>query len=225
MICDGDKPVAIAGIMGGLETEITEKTTRVMLESANFRAERIRRTSTRLGLRTDASQRYEKTQPPANVKVGTERILKLVEESGVPFKVESRFSLAGDLHEETRYIELAPGRMNKLVGVDFPQERVLEILRSIQFEPEYLEDGTLRVGVPAFRSAKDISIEEDIVEEVTRIFGFDNIKPTLPVAPLRPLFVEEYIKLEHRARRLLASGYGFLEGLFFSNLHGHRCSI
>ena len=211
MICDGNKPVAIAGVMGGLETEITEKTTRVMLESANFRAERIRKTSGRLNLRTDASQRYEKTQPPANVKVGTERILNLLEESGVPFKVETRYSLAGDLQDETRYIELAPGRMNALVGVDFPQEKTLEILRSIQFEADFLPDGTLRVGVPSFRSKKDISIEEDIVEEVTRIFGFDNIEPVLPVAPLKPLFVEEYIKLEHRARRMLAAGYGFLE--------------
>ena len=211
MICDGDKPVALAGIMGGLETEITGKTTRVMLESANFNAARIRRTSQRLDLRSDASQRYEKTQPPANCKVGTERILKLVEESGVEFKVETRYSVAGDLHDKVRYIELPPGRMNKLVGVDFPQEKTLEILRSIQFEADFLPDGTLRVGVPPFRSEKDISIEEDIVEEVTRIFGFDNIEPVMPVAPLRPLHVDEYIRLEHRARRLLASAYGFLE--------------
>ncbi len=211
MICDGDKPIAIAGIMGGLETEVTDKTTRVMLESANFRAARIRRTSGRLDLRTDASQRYEKTQPPANVKVGTERILKLVEESGVEYKVESKFSLAGDLQDSMRYIELPPGRMNMLVGVDFPQEKTLEILRSIQFEADFLPDGTLRVGVPPFRSAKDISIQEDIVEEVTRIFGFDNIQPVLPSSPLKPLHVEEYIRLEHRARRLLAAGYGFLE--------------
>ncbi len=211
MICDGQKPVAIAGIMGGLETEITSKTTRVMLESANFKAARIRRTAQRLDLRTDASQRYEKTQPPANVKVGTERILKLVEGSGVDFEVQTRFSVAGDLHDKTRYIELPPGRMNKLVGVDFPQEKTLEILRSIQFEADFLPDGTLRVGVPPFRSEKDISIEEDIVEEVTRIFGFDNIQPVLPVSPLRPLHVEEYIRMEHRARRLLALAYGFLE--------------
>ncbi len=211
MICDGDKPVAIAGIMGGLETEITEKTTRVMLESANFRAERIRKTSGRLNLRTDASQRYEKTQPPANTKVGTERILKLVEDSGVPFKVETRLSVAGDLHDKTRYVTLPPGRMNALVGVDFPKEKTLEILRSIQFEPEFLPDGSLRVGIPSFRSEKDISIEEDIVEEVTRIFGFDNIEPVLPKAPIKPLHVEEYIRLEHRARRLLAAAFGFLE--------------
>lgn len=211
MICDGDKPVAIAGIMGGLETEITAKSTRVMLESANFRAARIRRTSQRLDLRTDASQRYEKTQPPANCKVGAERILKLVEESGVKYTVETRYSLAGDLHDKVRYIELPPGRMNKLVGVDFPPEKTLEILRSIQFEADFLPDGALRVGVPSFRSEKDISIEEDIVEEVTRIFGFDNIQPVLPSSPIKPLHVEEYIRLEHRARRLLAAGYNFLE--------------
>ncbi len=211
MICDGDKPVAIAGIMGGLETEITEGTTRVMLESANFQAARIRKTSQRLDLRTDASQRYEKTQPPANCKVGTERILKLVEESGAKFKVETRYSLAGDLHDEMRYIELPQGRMNKLVGVDFPPEKTLEILRSIQFEADFLPDGTLRVGVPPFRSEKDISIEEDIVEEVTRIFGFDNIEPVMPSAPLSPLHVDDYIRLEHRAQRLLASSYGFYE--------------
>ncbi|MDD3588945.1 MAG: phenylalanine--tRNA ligase subunit beta [Thermoguttaceae bacterium] len=211
MICDGDKPVAVAGVMGGLETEITGTTTRVVLESANFRSERIRKTAGRLNLRTDASQRYEKSQPPANTKVGAERILKLLEESGTPFKVETSFSLAGDLHDETRYIELAPGRMNTLVGVDFPEDKTLEILRSIQFEAEFLEDGTLRVGVPPFRSKKDISIEEDIVEEVTRIFGFDNIEPVLPTAPVEPLFVEEYIRLEHRMRRMLAAGYGFLE--------------
>ncbi|MCF0233529.1 MAG: phenylalanine--tRNA ligase subunit beta, partial [Thermoguttaceae bacterium] len=211
MICDGAKPVAIAGIMGGLATEVTPKTTKIMLESANFSAARIRRTGQRLDLRTEASQRYEKTQPPANVKVGTERILKLVEESGVKFHVETRFSMAGDLCDKVRYIELAPGRMNKLIGVDFPNDKVLEILRSIEFEADFLPSGALRVGVPPFRSAKDISIEEDIVEEVTRIFGFDNIAPVLPSAPLKPLHVDEYIRMEHRARRLLAGAYGFLE--------------
>lgn len=211
MICDGAKPVAVAGIMGGLETEITGESTRVMLESANFRAARIRKTAQRLDLRTDASQRYEKTQPPANVKVGTERILKLVEESGVDFTVETRYSVAGDLQDSVRYIELAPGRMNKLVGIDLSQEKILEILRSIEFEADFLADGTLRVGVPPFRSAKDVSIEEDIVEEVTRIFGFDNIPAILPEAPLKPLHVDEYIRMEHRARRLLAGAYGFLE--------------
>ncbi|MDO5567123.1 MAG: phenylalanine--tRNA ligase subunit beta, partial [Planctomycetia bacterium] len=120
LICQGDKPIAIAGIMGGLETEVTDGTTRILLESANFNAARVRRTAGRLDLRTDAAQRYEKSQPPYNVKVGTERILKLVAESGVEFKVESCFSLAGDLCDKVRTIILPPGRLNHLAGIDFP---------------------------------------------------------------------------------------------------------
>ncbi|MDO4586375.1 MAG: phenylalanine--tRNA ligase subunit beta [Planctomycetia bacterium] len=211
MICDDEKPIAIAGIMGGLETEVTPKTTRIMLESANFQAARIRRTVGRLDLRTDASQRYEKSQPPANVKIGTERILQLIEESGTMFKVESRFSLAGDLDDSCRTIRLAPGRLNALAGIDFSQETISSILSSIGFSPVFEADGTLNVNVPSFRSRKDISIPEDIVEEVMRIYGFDNIPPVMPKMPLKPLFIEKSIKMEHKARRLLATAFGFLE--------------
>lgn len=211
MICDGEKPIAIAGIMGGEETEVTDKTTRILLESANFRSARIRVSVGRLDLRTDASQRYEKSQPPANVKVATERILQLIEESGIKFHVESRFSLAGDLADSIRTIFIKPGRLNHLAGIDFPQETVLSILRSIGFEADFQPDQSLKVGIPPFRSAKDISIEEDIVEEVMRLYGFDNIPPVLPKLPLKPLFVEKSIRMDHKAQRLLSTAYGFME--------------
>ena len=211
MICDGAKPVAIAGIMGGLETEVTPKTTRMMLESANFKSGRIRRTAGRLDLRTDASQRYEKSQPPANVRIAAERILYLIAESGTPFEIETRFSYSGDLDDGVRKILLPPGRLNALAGIDFPNETVLSILRSIQFEADFLDDGTLRVGVPPFRSRKDISIPEDIVEEVMRLYGFDNIPPVLPQMSLTPLHIEERIKLQHRAQRFMSASAGFLE--------------
>ncbi|MDO5553651.1 MAG: phenylalanine--tRNA ligase subunit beta [Planctomycetia bacterium] len=211
MICDGPKPIAIAGIMGGLETEVTAKTTRIVLESANFKSARIRKTAGRLDLRTDASQRYEKSQPPYNVKTGTERIMHLMAESGIPLKVESRFSLAGNLAGEVREILLPPGRLNALAGIDFPNQTILDILHSIEFQAEFLADGSLKIGVPPFRSAKDISIPEDIVEEVMRLYGFDNIPPVLPRLSLAPLHVEKYIRMEHKARRLLATAYGFHE--------------
>jgi phenylalanyl-tRNA synthetase beta chain len=211
MICDGEKPIAIAGIMGGLETEVTPKTTRIVLESANFKSARIRKTAGRLDLRTDASQRYEKSQPPANVKKAAERILYLIAESAIPFEVESRFSLRGDLDDEIREILLPPGQLNALAGIEFPDETVLEILRSIRFEAELLDDGTLRVGVPPFRSRKDISIPADIVEEVMRLYGFDNVPPVLPQMSLAPLHVEEKIKLSHRVQRFLSASAGFLE--------------
>ena len=211
MICDGDKPVAIAGIMGGLETEVTPQTTRMMLESANFKSARIRKSAGRLDLRTDASQRYEKSQPPANVKVATERILQLIADSGTPFEIESRVSVKGDLDDQKRVILIPPGRLNALAGIEFPKETVLSILHSIQFGAEYLEDGSLRVEVPPFRSRKDISIPVDIVEEVMRLYGFDNIPPVMPQMSLAPLRTDERIKLQHRVQVYMSVSAGFLE--------------
>ncbi|MDR0522108.1 MAG: phenylalanine--tRNA ligase subunit beta [Planctomycetaceae bacterium] len=129
----GSRPVALAGIMGGLETEVTAGTVRILLESANFKAARIRRTSGRLDLKTDASQRYEKSQPPSNVKVGAARILKLIEEAGADLKVLSRFTMDGDLQDEMRYIEFPAGRLTQLAGIDLPQEKVRQILESLGF--------------------------------------------------------------------------------------------
>lgn len=205
------KPVAVAGIMGGLETEVSPQTKKLLLESANFKAARIRKTVTRLDLRTDASQRYEKSQPPSNVRVGIERILKLFETAGIPFKVLSRFSVDGDLHETIRPITLGPGQLPRLAGIDLPVERVLGILHALGFQAEYAPDGSLQVGVPPYRSARDISIPEDIVEEVLRVYGFDNIPAVMPLMPLQPLFVEKSIKREHKIRRLLGGGHGFFE--------------
>lgn len=205
------KPVALAGIMGGQETEVSESTKKLLLESANFKSGRIRRTSGRLDLRTDASQRYEKSQPPANVKLGTERIMRLIEDSGASFKVLSRFTVDGDLKDEFRTIKTPAGRFAKLAGIDIPHDRIIEILRSIGFGAEFEKSGELVVGIPPFRSEKDISIPEDIVEEVLRIYGYDNIPPVLPEAKLAPLHFETNIKLEHKARRLLSGAHRFLE--------------
>jgi len=130
-------PVALAGIMGGLETEVTESTVKILLESANFKASRIRRTGGRLDLRTDASQRYEKSQPPSNVRVGVARILKLIEDSGADLKVLSRFTVDGDLQEEVRYIDIPAGRLEQLAGIKLPAEKVTQILESLGFEVQW----------------------------------------------------------------------------------------
>jgi phenylalanyl-tRNA synthetase beta chain len=131
------RPVALAGIMGGLETEVTVATTRILLESANFKAARIRRTANRLDLKTDASQRYEKSQPPSNVKVGIARILKLIEDSGADLKVLSRFTVDGDLQDAMRYIDIPAGRLEQLSGIKLPTERVTQILESLGFEVKW----------------------------------------------------------------------------------------
>ncbi|MDR3181993.1 MAG: phenylalanine--tRNA ligase subunit beta [Planctomycetaceae bacterium] len=210
------RPVALAGIMGGLETEVTETTTKLLLESANFKAARIRRTSGRLDLRTDASQRYEKSQPPSSVKTGVARILKLIEDSGAALKVLSRFTLDGDLQDAVRYIEIPAERLEELAGIKLPQERITEILSSLGFSAEWQQTSaagsrTLVTGVPPHRSRKDISIPEDIVEEVLRVFGYDNIPPVMPPVLLKPLFGEKSLKTETKIRRVLTAAHNFLE--------------
>ena len=211
LIWDEKEPVALAGIMGGLATEVRPTTRRILLESANFKASRIRRTSVRLDLRTESAQRFEKSQPPILVKWGVARFLHLLEEHRVPVQVLSRFTVAGDLGESPRTIVLAPGELDRLAGTTIPAGTAISILHRLGFEASASEEGHLVVKVPPFRSAKDISIPADIVEEILRIYGYDNIPPRMPEFPLRPLPVNRRLRLEHRARRLLAAVHRFVE--------------
>ncbi len=211
LIWNENEPVALAGIMGGLNSEVEDATTKILLESANFKGSRIRRTSVRLDLRTESAQRFEKNQPPVNVKIGIARILKLVEQSGAAPKVTSRFTVQGDLKEEYRSLVLEPGALAAMAGADIPQQRIVAILQSLGFQARYESDGRLAVGIPPHRSEKDISIPPDIAEEVLRIYGYGKIEPRMPQMPLKPLFVEQPLVIEHRVRRLLAASHGFIE--------------
>ncbi len=211
LIWDQRQPVALAGIMGGLATEVRPTTRRVLLESANFKASRIRRTSMRLDLRTESAQRFEKSQPPINVKWGVARFLYLLHESAVGVQVLSRFTVAGDLAEEFRTVKLAAGELDRLAGTSIPAAQAVAILQRLGFQAKSGPRGELVVGIPPFRSSKDISIPADIVEEVLRIYGYDNIPPQMPTFSLRPLPVNKTLRLEHRARRLLAASHLFVE--------------
>jgi len=210
MIWNEREPVAIAGVMGGRATEVTATTTRLLLESANFRGSRVRRTAVRLGLRTEASQRFEKNQPPANARLAVARFLRLVEEAGVSPRVSSRFSVVGDLKEERRPLAVPARFLDAKAGERLPPDRVRAILDSLGFTAE-LDGETWRVGIPPHRSANDISIPDDIVEEVLRVHGYDNVTPRLPACPIDPVPANVPLTLEHRARRLLAAAHGFVE--------------
>jgi len=211
LIWNEKEPVALAGVMGGLNSEVQETTTRVLLESANFKSSRIRRTSVRLDLRTDSAQRFEKSQPPVNVKLGVARILRLVEEAGVEFEATSRFTVEGDLKDRFRPLELSRSSFRSMAGADVPDEKVVSILHSLGFEARYEEQDRLLVGIPPHRSEHDISIPADIVEEVLRVYGYDKIEPVMPAFPLKPLWTNKPLRIEHKARRLLAGAHRFLE--------------
>jgi len=211
LIWNQKEPVALAGIMGGLESEVRPATRRVLLESANFKAARIRRTSVRLDLRTESAQRFEKSQPPANVKIGVARILRLVQEAGASPEVTSRFTVAGDLKDQFRPLAMPRTLLSALAGKEIPDEEVEKILRALGFEARFDAAGQLQLGIPPHRSEKDISIPADIVEEVLRIYGYGRIEPRMPAVSIRPLHVEKPLRREHKARRLLALGHGFVE--------------
>jgi phenylalanyl-tRNA synthetase beta chain len=211
LIWNEKEPVALAGIMGGLDSEVQPSTTHVLLESANFKASRVRRTSVRLDLRTDAAQRFEKSQPPANVKLALARILQLIGDAGVRYDVTSRFTVDGNLKEDIRPLMLPAGLLESLAGEALPHQEVVSILQTLGFQAEYAANGALKVGIPPHRSERDISIPPDIVEEVLRIYGYGKLKPRMPVAPLEPIKVDELLQTEHKVQRVLAESHRFTE--------------
>jgi phenylalanyl-tRNA synthetase beta chain len=210
MIWNEKEPVALAGIMGGLNSEVSEDTTTLLLESANFKGARIRRTATRLGLQTDASQRFEKQPPPATTKIGIERFVSLLQEAGVSPEVRSRFTYSGDLKEEIRRLSISKDFFDRRIGNPIASDKIVSILTSIGFEAE-MSDDKLQVGIPPFRSEKDIALPVDILEEVTRINGYDNLEPQLPGFSADTVAFADSLRTEHKARRLLAQAYDFSE--------------
>ena len=210
MIWNEKEPVALAGIMGGLNSEVDTGTAKLLLESANFKDARIRRTATRLGIQTDASQRFEKQQPPINTKTSIERFLHLMQASGMQPQILSRFTYSGDLKEAVRRLEIPKDFFNRRIGNPISNETIVSILTSLGFAAE-VANGTVKVGIPPFRSEKDISLPVDILEEVTRINGYDNLEPKMPDFLVDKVSFNDRLRTEHKARRLLAQAHGFTE--------------
>lgn len=171
---------AVAGVMGGLSSEIEEDTTSTFLESANFDSVKVRKTATALGLRSESSARYEKSLDPEMTTTALRRYVKLLKDIDGGVEVVSNLT---DIYVN-KYpkinIEIDKPYIDRYAGIDIPQTRIVEILKSLGFVVK--EKGNeLSIDVPTWRATKDISIKADIVEEITRVYGYDNIeaKPTL----------------------------------------------
>ena len=210
MICDHGGPIALAGIMGGEESEIREQTSRVLLESANFNPARIRRTSIRLCLRTDASIRFEKGQPPSHMTLSIRRFVHLLREAGQTPVLRSRLTAAGETGEKGRPLSMSRESLTRSIGMEIPDERIVGILTSLGFSCT-IKDGAVQVVIPPHRSVRDISIPRDIVEEVARIYGYDNIVPAMPAVELRAYAFNTNLQKQHKLRRLLSQAKGFSE--------------
>jgi phenylalanyl-tRNA synthetase beta chain len=176
VITDGENPAAIAGVMGGLESEVTDDTRTILLESANFAGSGIRRTSKKLALRSESSIRFEKGVDINICIPAIQRAAQLIREMGageVVKGIEDNYPAP----IEGKVIVLRPDRVAQILGVEVPREEIARVLQTLRFP--YLEKGTdFEVSVPTARG--DITIEIDLIEEVARLFGYNRIPTTLP---------------------------------------------
>lgn len=189
VIRDDDKPLVLAGIMGGLNSGVTEKTTKVFLEVANWHAAQVRRTSTRLGLRSDSSQRYEKSLDSTLCYRTLLRLTQLILQICPEAKVIGAPAYDGtDLSQiKTLTIDTSYEKIIKVLGHEISTDRVVNIFTSLGFKVERANDH-FKVQVPSWRATKDVECEADLIEEIGRIVGYDHITavaPALEVAPVR----------------------------------------
>jgi phenylalanyl-tRNA synthetase beta chain len=186
MICTDNTPSAVAGVMGGLDSEIADDTTSLLLESACFDAAAIRRTSVKLGLRTDASARYEKSLDPETAMTAALRFMKLLLDIAPETKITSRFTDLYLKHFDIPVITLDKAYVDRYTGIDIPCETIVKTLTMLGFAVKQ-ENNTFTVTVPSWRATKDVSIKADIIEEITRIYGYDNFPAATARSPLYPV--------------------------------------
>ena len=219
MICDGEKAVAIGGVMGGLNSEIENSTTRVLLESAYFSAVTTRRTSKRLGLNTDASHRFERGVDPGGQIAAANRAAKLMAELGGGRLISGLIDEYPN-KQSIKSVELSIKKTNRLLGTQLKRKEIENYLKSIEFKVEKIgtkKDGDeLKISPPSFRV--DISRPEDLMEEVARLMGYNNIPTTFPEMPASGQSSHKEIELRNHLRQSMA-GLGFREAVNYSFAH------
>lgn len=220
MIKDGVKSVAIAGVMGGINSEIEEDTETVVLESACFSADSVRATSKKLGLRTEASGRYEKGVDPNLAKTAADRFCYLVESLGVGTVVKGTV----DVYKKPKVSEpviVRAKRINKVLGTEITAGSMAEIFETLDCKVDITEgepkdlDGVMTVYPPTVR--QDLSKEVDFVEEVARIYGYDKLPMQLPKSNSIPEMTQNWI-LRKKAREVLtALGMNEIQTISFAS--------
>lgn len=198
MIVDGHRAVAVAGVMGGENSEVTDGTTTIVLESATFDAVSVRRTAKALGLRTEASSRFEKGLSPETTEMGAMRFLQLLAQTGGTALRVASMSDAWLGPPPQREVVMPMRDLHRLVGVNIPEARAAEVLSLLGFEVAVRGD-SLAATVPFWRRV-DIEQSADLVEEVARVVGFDHIPATLPRRTLPPPAIQPERRWEDRIR-------------------------
>ena len=209
MICDGEKAVGIAGIMGGENSMITDDVKTVLFEAACFDGTSIRLSSKRIGLRTDASGKFEKGLDPNNAQAAIDRACQLMEELGAVEVVGGMVDVCNETREPSR-VKFEPEKINKLLGTNLTKEEMLGYLGRVELA---YDEKTDEIVAPTFR--QDIHCNADVAEEVARFYGYDKIPMTLPTGEATTGKLPFKLRIQEVARDI-AEYCGFSEGMSYS---------
>ncbi len=209
MICDGKKPVGVAGIMGGENSMITDQVKTVLFEAACFDGANIRKSAKRIGLRTDASGKFEKGLDPNNAQAAIDRACQLMEELGAGEVVGGMVDVYGPKREPVQ-VKFEPEKINALLGTDFSRKEMLAYLEKVEL---VYEEASGEIIVPTFR--QDVQRTADLAEEVARFYGYDRIPTTLPTGEATTGCISFKQRIEQVARDV-AEYCGFSQGMCYS---------
>lgn len=209
MICDAEKEVGIAGIMGGENSKITDDVKTVLFEAACFNGTNIRKSAKRIGLRTDASGKFEKGLDPNNSVDAINRACQLIQELGCGEVIGGIVDVCAPLKERVR-IPFEPERINALLGTQIPEAEMLDYFGRLEFE---YDEAKKELIIPSFR--QDIEGFADVAEEVARFYGYDKIPTTLPNGEATTGKLSFKLRIEEKARDI-AEYCGFSQGMCYS---------
>ena len=220
MICDGEKPVGIAGVMGGENSEITHATTRVLVESAYFNPVSIRKTAKRTGIASDASHRFERGVDPEGSMFAMKRAVALMAEL-CDARIAREVIDEHPVKPAPTVIDLKVKALNVRLGTDFSADEIKDFLESVDFKADPAGEGVLRVTVPSFRV--DVTRPEDLSEEVARLWGYNNINTTYPPVPAKGKALDSKRMLRSRIRQSMV-GFSFFEAINYNFIPQDACS-
>lgn len=225
VIADKENPIALAGVMGGAKAEISEYTTRVVLESANFDAINIRKAENILGLRTEASSRFEKSLDPQLPFTAMQRLAAMIQKLIPGVEIASAIADKNNISLKDRArktVFLNLEEVNRKIGVEIKKTEVKKILTKLGFEVK--GDMILKVTIPFWRATRDITEPHDLVEEIARIYGYQNIPLVLPKVSSEPPMQNKERQMERQVKNILINGLGFSEVYNYSFVNEDQLS-
>lgn len=213
VISDSIRPIGIAGIMGGVESSISNTTNSIVLESANFDGNSIRKTMQKIGIRTDAGARYEKQIDPEFANIALARFVYLLKKICPKVVIES-IQKYSNYDTSIKSISISFDFIKSRIGVDIANFEIISILKKLGFNIKESNDDCIIVAVPYFRN-KDVNIKEDLIEEIARIYGYNNIKPSSLIPSFNSAKDSGLRKFERRVKDIMIDN-GFSEILNYS---------